>query len=272
MMKRFGQNFLLSTKLREKIADAVQVEPGMKVWEIGPGLGSISILLLERGAKLTAFEIDHGFCRVLRETAFRDEPDFELVEGDALKTIPERRDIPERICGNLPYNVGTVLLGDLMEGPRRPSRMVFTLQKEVVQRLCSPVNGPDWSVISIVCQMDYDVKPLFDLKPGCFYPEPNVTSTAALFTRREQSRVEPKLKNTFLMVVHDLFSQRRKTIKNNLLSGKCGGRLLKGGVEAMIQESGLEPTRRAEELNWDELNALTASFARLSASDPSDNT
>lgn len=271
MCKRFGQNFLISTSIREKIVDALQVEDGMRVWEIGPGLGSITTLLLQKGGRVTAFEIDHGFCRVLRESAFVDESGFELVEGDALKTMGLRTDIPERICGNLPYNVGSVILGNIMEGVWRPERMVFTLQKEVVQRITATPGSDDWSTISILCQMDYDVKSLFDIKPGSFYPEPNVKSSVLLLEKRREGRVPPSLKGDFIVMMHDLFAQRRKTIKNNLLRGTCGAVLLRDGVDAVLAESGLDPSRRAEELSWDELVRIAAAYAGRASNAPSGN-
>ncbi|MFA5447453.1 MAG: rRNA adenine N-6-methyltransferase family protein, partial [Sphaerochaeta sp.] len=110
MTKKFGQNFLLSTPIRQKIVSLLDLEEGQTVLEIGPGIGSITTLLLDEKVQLTAFEIDRGFCRILEEEAFVDEPTFTLVEGDALKTLfthLKRVGTPDRICGNLPYNVGT---------------------------------------------------------------------------------------------------------------------------------------------------------------------
>lgn len=272
MQKRFGQNFLISARARERIADAVGASEGTTVWEIGPGMGALTSLLLARGARVTAFEIDHGFCRILREFAFRDESRFELVEGDALKTMGQRRDVPERICGNLPYNVGTAVIASILEGVRRPPVMVFTLQKEVVARLCAPEKSEEWSTLSILCQNAYECRPLFTLKPGCFWPAPEVTSTVVAMTRRSESRVDPRLQSDFSLIVRDLFAQKRKTIKNNLLSGKAGGRLMRGGVLALIEKSGVDPRKRAEDLGWDELNALTAAYHTLSANCPSGST
>jgi 16S rRNA (adenine1518-N6/adenine1519-N6)-dimethyltransferase len=272
MCKKFGQNFLISSPVREKIIRALSVEPGMKVWEIGPGIGSLTSLLLSAGAEVTAFEIDHGFCRVLRDFAFKDEAHFTLVEGDALKTMGERSDIPQRICGNLPYNVGTVVLVKILESFRRPQKMVFTLQKEVVSRITATKRGKDWSFLSILCQMDYACTPIFDIKKGCFYPEPNVTSSVVLFEKREKPLVSAGERDDFLLIVRDLFAQRRKTVKNNLKSGKCGGLLLKDGVDRMLSESGVSPSSRAEELDWDELLALTSAFSSLKATSPSDKT
>lgn len=261
MCKKFGQNFLISAAIRTKIVDALDVRDGMKVWEIGPGIGSLTKELLSRGAQVTAFEIDHGFCRVLREFAFPGEEAFHLVEGDVLQTMTEQTGIPERICGNLPYNVGSVCLARLMEGPRRPEKMVFTLQKEVVERICAQPGSKEWSSLSILCQMDYQPRSLFSIKPGSFYPEPNVQSQVLLLERRENSLVPALLKDDFLLVVRDLFAQRRKTIKNNLLCGKCGGMILADGVAAVIEESGIAPSRRAEELDWNELVTLTKRFS-----------
>ncbi len=269
MCKRFGQNFLIETTIRERIVQALDLEKGMKVWEIGAGLGSITSLLLQSGASVAAFEIDHGFCRILRECAFAGEKGFELVEGDALKTMPSRTDIPDRICGNLPYNVGSVILGNIMEGVWRPQKMVFTLQKEVVQRICATCGSEEWSTISILCQMDYDVKRLFDIKPGSFYPEPNVTSSVLLLERRKEGRVPPLVKRDFIMLMHDLFAQRRKTIKNNLLRGKCGSVLLRQGVDEVLGKSGIAPNRRAEDLSWEELVTLTSLCSRHASSVPS---
>lgn len=263
MCKKFGQNFLISDPIRRKIVDALDVQEGMRVWEIGPGMGALTVLLLEKRAKVTVFEIDHGFCRLLREYAFKDEKDFTLIEGDALKTMGQESGIPQRITGNLPYNVGTVVLAKILEGAWRPQKMVFTLQKEVVQRLCAGEGDEEWSSLSILARMDYQARPLFDIKPGCFYPEPNVKSTVVLFERREKGLVEPKLKDTFLLMVRDLFAQRRKTVRNNLLSGKCGGVLLKDGVATLLERSGIDPSRRAEELSFDEFLTLARTFASL---------
>ena len=114
MSKKFGQNFLLSLPIREKIVSLMGDIGNKSVFEIGPGLGAITSLMLERGAKLKAFEIDHGFARILREEAFKDEENFTLIEGDALKTLFVEDEIPNLIVGNLPYNVGSVIIANII--------------------------------------------------------------------------------------------------------------------------------------------------------------
>jgi 16S rRNA (adenine1518-N6/adenine1519-N6)-dimethyltransferase len=272
MCKKFGQNFLISPTIRSRIADELDVQRGMTVWEIGPGIGSLTKELLGRGASVTGFEIDHGFCRVLREFAFPDEPSFTLVEGDVLSTMKEQTTVPKRICGNLPYNIGSVCLAQLMESPRRPERMIFTLQREVAERICASPGSKEWSTLSILCQMDYQPLIRFAIKAGCFYPEPNVRSSVLLFERRKEGKIPAGLKENFLMVVRDLFAQRRKTIRNNLLCGKIGETILASGVSSILDESGVSPSCRGEELDWDALLSLTNAFSRYVSSVPSDNT
>ncbi|MCE1196917.1 ribosomal RNA small subunit methyltransferase A, partial [bacterium] len=142
MSKRFGQNFLVDRNARERLCAAVESASGTgeprHVWEIGPGIGSITSLLLEKGHRVTAFEIDHGFARILRDL-FGDNPRFTLVEGDVLKTWEGQLAVglPDIVFGNLPYNVALAIVGDLLESGRVPARMVFTVQKEAAQRIVS---------------------------------------------------------------------------------------------------------------------------------------
>ncbi|HKL57168.1 MAG TPA: rRNA adenine N-6-methyltransferase family protein, partial [Sphaerochaeta sp.] len=101
LSKKFGQNFLISRHVRENIARELDLEPSMKVWEVGPGIGALTALLLESGCSVTAFEIDHGFCRLLTEQAFGDDENFRLIEGDVLKTwerLWKDEGTPDRIC------------------------------------------------------------------------------------------------------------------------------------------------------------------------------
>ena len=117
MSKKFGQNFLINRTNRERLISLMDIEEGMRVWEIGPGLGAITHMLLKKGVELTAFEIDKGFIKILNEMAFNDEENFALVEGDALKTLFKKKllPLPDRIVGNLPYNVGSVMIAKLIE-------------------------------------------------------------------------------------------------------------------------------------------------------------
>jgi 16S rRNA (adenine1518-N6/adenine1519-N6)-dimethyltransferase len=256
MQKRFGQNFLINRAAREKIADSLDISSGMRVWEVGAGLGALSGSLLERGAVLTAFEIDRGFAALL--PGFFEVPQndgrFTLVEGDVLKNWQSaiiERGLPERFCGNLPYNIAATLIADTICAGVRFSRCVFTVQKEVALRMAAREGSADYSAFSVLCQWAYKVKSLFDLAPGNFWPRPEVDSRVVLFEPRADFLV---CKDTprFVRLVHAAFAHRRKTIKNNLAAFFGGTQQ----AEAALESAGINPTARAETVSVEGLLRL----------------
>ncbi len=253
MSKKFGQNFLLSKDVRERIVGYMNLSKDMKVWEVGPGIGAITSLILEKDVDLTAFEIDHGFCRLLANEAFEDEGRFTLVEGDALKTtikkFKEDKSTPDVVCGNLPYNVGSVCIAKLLENKCHPKKMVYTLQKEVAQRLCAESGSKLYSSFSVLAQIDYNVNIVMDINSQSFYPVPNVVSSVIVMDKRKTPLVSDELRDIFIMVVRDLFSKRRKTIKNNIISGKFGKMFEKQQLITALENSGISLQSRAEKLD-----------------------
>lgn len=266
MSKKFGQNFLISPEGRKRLIDLMELESGMKVWEIGPGLGAITHMLIQKKVNLTSFEIDHGFASLLTEVAFNDEENFNLIEGDALKTLFKKRllPLPDRIVGNLPYNVGSVMIGKLIENSYLPPLMVFTLQREVVDRMTSKPGEDDYSSFSVLTQIDYENKLSLKLPKGCFWPQPNVESAVVVMKKRETPLVAEELRPIFIPLIRDLFQQRRKTVRNNLNSSEYGN-MGKEKVEEIISCAGLSGSERAEALSWEELIKLAESAKRIKA-------
>lgn len=219
MQKKFGQNFLINSNARTKLAENLDLQENMKVWEVGPGLGALTTEILKRKAKLTAFEIDRGFVSFLQEEIqplFKEN--FEIISGNVLKTWKDyysKNGIPDRFFGNLPYNVAATIIADMIENEVRFDKAVVTVQKEVALRMAAKPGTDDYSSFSVLCQWAYDVFPIMDLAGGCFWPRPNVDSRAVKFVKKE---IFPGCKNPklFLKLVRTLFSCRRKTIKNNL--------------------------------------------------------
>lgn len=247
MSKKFGQNFLIDHNARESIREKIAYKENLSAWEIGPGMGAITSLVLNSGIKVKAFEIDKGFCRLLKERAFSDEANFTLIEGDALKTISDQSEIPDIIYGNLPYNVGSIIIARLIENSILPERMVYTLQREVVERICAKENSDDYSSFSVLCQIDYKPTLSFVIRKGCFYPEPQVESAVVVMEKRKESFVPESLRETFLEVNRALFSQRRKTIKNNLKA------LNLKDIDRVIASSNLAGNERAETLSIEKI-------------------
>ena len=264
MTKKFGQNFLVSPSGREKLVKLMELEEGMKVWEIGPGLGAITHMILKENVDLYSFEIDHGFASLLSGPAFGDESRFTLVEGDALKTLFKKRllPLPDRIVGNLPYNVGSVMIAKLIENSYLPPLMVFTLQKEVVDRMTAKTGEDDYSSCAVLTQIDYENKLMLKLPRGCFWPQPNVDSAVVVMKRREKSLVDDTLRPVFIPLLRDIFQQRRKTIRNNLNSSEYGN-LGKDKVEEILSLSGLSGNERAEALSWESLLKLSESAKEI---------
>ena len=256
MQKKFGQNFLVNADVRKKLIDVLDVKPGMKVWEVGPGLGSMTSGLLERGVNLTVFEIDHGFARLLTQffEEYANSGNFSLVEGDVLKTWPKfakENDIPKRFFGNLPYNVAATIIADTITKGFRFDKAVFTIQKEVGQRMNAKPGTEDYSSFSVLCQWAYDVKPVMDLAGGNFWPVPNVASRAVLMTKQEDF---PKCENPelFRKMVRQIFALRRKTLRNNL------SRFVKAEIcDEALKIAGIEPSIRAENLSVEDLLKLS---------------
>lgn len=256
MQKQFGQNFLVNENARKKIVDALDVKEGTKVWEVGPGLGSMTDEILRRGVNLTAFEIDHGFARLLREffENYTKENRFELIEGDVLKTWKKyfnEKGTPDRFFGNLPYNVAAAIVADTINEGVRFDKMVVTVQKEVAQRMTSKEGSENYSSFSVLCQWAYDITNVSELAGGNFWPVPNVVSRAVLMTKKDDF---PRCKNPelFMKMIRQLFSSRRKTIRNNMLKlvspEKADEALLKADIK--INE-------RAENLSTDKLLFLS---------------
>ena len=257
MQKKFGQNFLINQTARERLIDALQVDQGTTVWEVGPGLGAMTSGILEKGAELTVFEIDRGFAKLI--SGFFDEYNqkgsFKLVEGDVLKTWYNQTEkgtvIPQRFFGNLPYNIAATIIADTIEKGIRFERCVFTVQKEVAVRMAAKPGSEDYSSLSVLCNWAYDVKPLMDLAGASFWPRPNVDSRAVVFTKKADF---PRCENPalFIKMQRALFSSRRKTVRNNLQG------YLSNSDKAIecLNKAGIDPMLRAEVLTIEQMLKL----------------
>ncbi len=257
MQKKFGQNFLVNADARKKIIDFLQIDENTSVWEVGPGLGAMTSEILERKAKLTAFEIDRGFASMVKQffVEYEESGKFFLVEGDVLKTWKnylETTSLPDRFFGNLPYNIAATIIADTIENNIRFDRCVFTVQKEVAQRMTSKPSQDDYSSFSVLCQWAYDVKNIMDLAGGNFWPKPNVDSRAVLFTKKEDF---PRCNNPklFVKMQRALFSSRRKTVRNNLSQFLNNNDI---AVEC-LNKADIDIMKRAEVLTIDELLKLS---------------
>lgn len=253
MRKKYGQNFLISPDARRKIAGLFYIEPGTRVWEIGPGIGAMTLEAIRFGLKLSAFEIDKGFSDFLK-TSYGHIPGFELLEGDFIKTWKkgiEHGMHPELVFGNLPYNVAAAIIAIFIENDIRPKKMVFTVQKEAAHRICAKPGTKDYSSFSVLCQFIYKPKIAFNLPPQVFWPQPKVHSSVVIMDiKPDAPSVSESL--AFSKFTRQGFSSRRKTLFNNL---KVVG-ISEARFNLAISQCGIERGIRAEALKPEELYSL----------------
>lgn len=259
MQKKFGQNFLINGDVRKRLVQALELPEGASVWEVGPGLGSMTAELIRQGAKVKAFEIDRGFARALKEL-IPVPAAFSLIEGDVLKTWPAEAlkeqaqgQVSDYFLGNLPYNIAATLLADFIEQGRYFKRLVVTVQKEVAQRMLAKPGSKDYSSFTVLCTSAYMIKPLMVLKGPSFYPVPNVDSQAVRMDLRTDRNPLSDSK-LFRTMVRSLFSSRRKNIKNNLLTFLSSRSAtlsmnVSSLVEAALTKAGLNGQQRPESLD-----------------------
>lgn len=264
--KRFGQNFLIRRDAREKLAGALSPSKDSTIWEIGAGLGAMTAILLDGGARVKAFEVDNGFCRVLTEL-FSDSKNFSLVEGDALKTWKGEGGA-EFLAGNLPYNIAAHLIGGFIENGLFFKRMVITVQRETALRMAAKPGSADYSSFSVLCSSAYSVKHVIALKRDCFYPVPNVDSSGLCLDLKDSAQ-RKEYTPQFYRMVRALFASRRKTLKNNLLTFIKSTRVKSGDAAEnicaeLLRATDINPAERAENLACDDFlrlsNALSDYF------------
>ncbi|MCL2832932.1 MAG: 16S rRNA (adenine(1518)-N(6)/adenine(1519)-N(6))-dimethyltransferase RsmA [Treponema sp.] len=270
MRKRYGQNFLINPDARRILLDALEIQRGQEIWEIGPGIGAMTAGLLERGARVTAFEIDPGFIQILNEL-FGADKNFSLTAGDVLKTWPQKTAtgaVVPGLLGNLPYNIASVLLADFIRKKQFFSRMAVTVQLETARRLTAKPGTADFSSLTVLCSMFYKITPLVVLKGQSFYPEPRVNSQALRFDLLPNPKTPPVI---FYPMLRSLFVSRRKTLQNNLVNF-VSSVIIKEGAAAsevtalVFKRTGISGGRRAETLDNNEFILLAEVLEELTKS------
>ena len=266
LKKRWGQNFLLDPQARKRIVDLLELGSSDRVWEIGPGIGTLTAELLRRGVTVTAFEVDQGMTRIL--TRLFPTEQLRIVAGDVLKTWHAVRDEGERpaaVVGNLPYRVAQSVIGELLEAELMPRQMVFTVQREVAERIVAHPGSKAYSGFSVLVQLAGSVRKHFDIAPGAFYPAPEVVSSVCEIrpTSAESGEAAAPPLSAVASVVRAAFHARRKTIWNNLL--RAHGSVGRDALRAALDRAEVDPGVRAEELSPERFRRLAAALGEESS-------
>ncbi|MGA2028728.1 MAG: 16S rRNA (adenine(1518)-N(6)/adenine(1519)-N(6))-dimethyltransferase RsmA [Verrucomicrobiota bacterium] len=263
LTKSLGQNFLHDANQLQKIVEAAELSKADKVLEIGPGLGPLTELLLEKVGEVLAIEMDRRLVEVLRErfelaisnSKFKiQNSKLELLHDDALEFLRrEPRDWSDwKLVANLPYSVASPILVELAQSPRRPERMVTTLQLEVAQRLMARADDDDYGVLTLLVQLDYEPRDSFKIPADCFFPAPNVDSMCVVLQRRARPLLADGQRAAFVKIVKRAFSQRRKMMLKLLKQDWAADKLASAFAELKIS-----PQERAEKLSLEQFVELT---------------
>ena len=233
--KRYGQHFLHDRGVIAKIVAAVDPQPDDAIVEVGPGTGALTGPLLDRVTRLEAIEIDRDLAARLEA----EHPRLAVHRGDVLRfdfaRLPDRL----RVVGNLPYNVSTPLLFRLVEVADRLRDAHLMLQKEVVDRMVAAPSTSEYGRLSVMLQYRFEMRKLFDVKPGAFRPPPKVDSAVVRLVPKPAAALVARDRATLARVVTAAFTKRRKTLRNAL-----AGVVDEGGLRAL----GIDPRLRPENL------------------------
>lgn len=244
-----GQNFVADPNTVRRIARLADVGAGDHVVEIGPGLGSLTLALADTGAHVTAVEVDRGVVTVLRRIIAAAGSDVEVVEADALR-LDWGRLLGVQPCvvvANLPYNIATPLVCDLLDHVPQVDRMLVMVQREVAERFCATPRTPQYGAVSVKVAYWATARIAGLVPASVFVPRPNVESALVAIERRSTPPTDADPAAMFPLV-RTAFGQRRKMLRRSL-----------AGVVAPdeFERAGIDPTRRPEELDVIEWGRLT---------------
>jgi len=216
--KRFGQHFLSDASVIQSIVSGIAPTRTDHLVEIGPGRGALTHALLRVCGRLDVVEIDRDLIASLRALSL-SHPQFQVHQADALTfdfASLSGDSVPLRLVGNLPYNISTPLIFHLLSAADKVQDMHFMLQKEVADRLCASPGTKDYGRLSVMVQYQCQTETLFDVGPEAFDPPPKVNSSVIRLTPfRRKPQVADSFEH-FSKLVKTAFSQRRKTLRNNL--------------------------------------------------------
>lgn len=243
--KKFGQNFIVDENIISNIVNKSEVDKDTLVIEIGPGAGSLTTKLAESAKNVLCYEIDETLKDILSEN-LSNYDNVEIIYQDFLKANVNN-DIKKYdykklyIVANLPYYITTPIITSVIENNIDVDKMVVMVQKEVGDRFKASVGTKDYSSLSIYLNYYFNVKKLMDISKNIFIPKPNVDSIVVEFTKKEQ-KYELKNKDLFFKLIRDSFTQKRKTIKNNLKNYD----LIK--IEEILKRYNQDLSTRAEQI------------------------
>ena len=248
--KKFGQNFLVDNNILNSIVSASELNKNIGVIEIGPGLGSLTEHLVNNAGFVLCYEIDSEMIYYLEDN-LKNYNNFKVLNQDILEANINQdietyfKDYDKiYVIANLPYYITTPIILGLLEKTNRISKYVMMMQKEVADRICGNPKTKDYNALSIAIKYRARAKKAFNVSRECFIPAPNVDSSVIVLNVYENKKYEVKDEEFFFKFIRLCFSQRRKTLINNLQNYYD-----KNFIVEMLNNFNIKLTVRSEELD-----------------------
>lgn len=262
---RLGQNFLIDNHVIERIMDLAELTGTERVLEVGPGIGTLTLALVQDAAHVTSIEMDSELEPVLSAHAM-DHDNFSFIMGDALK-VPQEAIAqasggePTVLVANLPYNVAATIILQFFQTMPSLRRAVVMVQKEVADRIGATPGTKAYGAYTVKLSLYGEVTGRFEVPPRCFMPAPHVDSAVVRIDRASGDAAnETALRaEDIARVVDAAFAQRRKTIRNSMSSNGFD----KDALDQAFEQTGIAPTARAETLSTKEFVALSEALASI---------
>ena len=258
--KQMGQNFIVDPGFTEKIVKLAEILPEDIILEIGAGLGALTIPLARRAQKVFAVEKDRQIIPILNlEILVSGLTNISIIEKDILsvdvKALVEDMGRKIVVMGNLPYNISSQILVQLVRSREGISRAVLMFQKELAQRITAETGCKDYGRLTVMLRYCSDIKKLFNAKASLFFPKPKVDSQILEVKFKKKIEHEATDEQFLFKVIKSGFGNRRKTLKNALSASDLN--IDSNTATMVLEKSGIDPIRRAETLTVEE-------FVRLS--------
>ena len=255
--KALGQNFLVNPSVCPRMAESCGAGQGVGVLEIGPGIGVLTQELCQLADKVVAVELDKRLLPVLGET-LAEFDNIRIVNADVLKLdlnrlIAEEFDgLEVVVCANLPYYITSPVIMKLLEDRLPVKAITVMVQKEAAQRICAPVGSRESGAVTVSVNYYAEPELLFHVSAGSFMPAPKVDSAVIRLNILQEPPVDCD-RAAFFRVVKAAFSQRRKVIANSLSAGLG---ISKADAAALLEQAGVAPNARAEQLSLQDFAAI----------------
>ncbi|MDY6861793.1 MAG: 16S rRNA (adenine(1518)-N(6)/adenine(1519)-N(6))-dimethyltransferase RsmA [Thermodesulfobacteriota bacterium] len=253
-----GQNFLINPGSLNKIIELSELCSDDVILEIGSGIGNLTRLILPRVKKLYAVEKDKKLIHILTEE-LKEFKNVIIMNEDILKHrfshFIQDEGVKIKVIGNLPYNISTPLLFNLIKERRLVSSAVLMFQREFGQRIIADCGSKDYGILSVFCQTFFNIQRGHIINPSSFYPSPKVESIIIKLIPKGHIKIKPELEKNFKILVRAAFGKRRKKLKNALLYSALS--ITEDILAIGFKRTGISLDRRPQTLTADEFCKLT---------------